>query len=145
MIQLQSIKNASGISLSLHYFQQHRAVSKLSSPTQEEEPLFNSPLPHSHTHSVLNFMIISEREERKPNTFYFHPCIINSADIFCSKTHTDSLTWSPVVDSITTASGARLGGGRGAWGNLNKQKKVKYDGAFITASSITNWGAVKGK
>lgn len=33
----------------------------------------------------------------------------------CGKTHTDSLTWSLVVESITTASGERLGGGTGGW------------------------------
>lgn len=45
---------------------------------------------------------------------YIHPHVISQANLFCRQPRTDTLTWSLVVQSVTTASGARFGGGRGA-------------------------------
>jgi len=71
---------------------------------------------------------------------YFHPQIINSADVFSTKTHTDTLTWSLVVESITTASGARLGGGRGAWRKLKGKENSEVRGSFYNPVSTKSCG-----
>lgn len=79
-----------------------------------------------HSCSLLNWSrdlhVLSKAFQRHKIKCPIFTPIISQANLFCSRPHTDTLTWSLVVQSVTTASGARFGGGRGAWWRSSTNK-----------------------